>query len=196
MTKVIQIPGALNYEGKSYGPFEATGDIPYVEVPADMAAVMGLPLHESELVKAAEFQNTTITDYAAADQQVADLTAQRDALKAEVEGLQRSLADANTVAEQEQDARTKLTTQRDSLLTDLAGAIQARDTAEASLKAYQDTVGDLLPEGFPGRARLFAARLFSAADLDGYDQAGLEELDGIGDKTASEILAALETAQK
>jgi len=47
--KVTNIPGVYAFEGKSYGPFSATNKKEFVEVPADLAASLNLPLHESEL---------------------------------------------------------------------------------------------------------------------------------------------------
>ncbi|UWX62777.1 hypothetical protein [Deinococcus rubellus] len=46
---MTNIPGAYAYEGKSYGPFSATNKKGFVEVPAELAASLNLPLHESEL---------------------------------------------------------------------------------------------------------------------------------------------------
>ncbi len=54
LRKVTSVPGTLSFEGKSYGPFEATNKKQFLEVPEDMQQVMNLPLHESDLDVPAE----------------------------------------------------------------------------------------------------------------------------------------------
>lgn len=49
--KVTSIPGVYSFQGKSYGPFEATGDRPHMEVPEEVAFALNLPLHESEVIE-------------------------------------------------------------------------------------------------------------------------------------------------
>lgn len=46
--RVTEILGSVSVEGKAYGPFQATADRPWLDVPAAVADVMGWPVHESD----------------------------------------------------------------------------------------------------------------------------------------------------
>jgi len=61
----------------------------------------------------------------------------------------------------------------------------------AALTEYRDTLGELLPTSFPGRAKLFTAGYYTLPMLEGVEKATLIEIDGIAETTADQILAAL-----
>lgn len=61
----------------------------------------------------------------------------------------------------------------------------------ADLTEYRDVLGELLPDGFPGRAKLFTAGYYTLPMLEGVEKATLIGLDGIAETTADQILAAL-----
>lgn len=92
--KVTEIVGAFASEGVSYGPFQASADRPFIEVPAHLAAALNLPLHESEVQASEEAQaegEGVITDAQASAALRADndrLREERDALKTFVDAAQ------------------------------------------------------------------------------------------------------------
>lgn len=47
--KVTELLAGYQFGDRVYGPFQASKDKPYVEVPAALAAALNLPLHESEV---------------------------------------------------------------------------------------------------------------------------------------------------
>ena len=61
----------------------------------------------------------------------------------------------------------------------------------ADLTEYRDVLGELLPEAFPGRTKLFASGYYTLPMLDGVTKEALTALDGIGGAIADQILAAL-----
>ena len=48
MRRVTQLDGAYSVDGRAFGPFRATEDRPYLEVPDALVNALGLNLHESD----------------------------------------------------------------------------------------------------------------------------------------------------
>lgn len=48
MRRVTQLDGAYSVDGRAFGPFRATEDRPYLEVPDALVSALGLDLHESD----------------------------------------------------------------------------------------------------------------------------------------------------
>lgn len=111
--KVTEIVGAFASEGVSYGPFQASVDRPFIEVPAHLAAALNLPLHESEVQAREEAQaegEGVVTDAQASAALRADndrLREERDELRAQLKYLDE---DVLPEAKRQQDAdRARIT---------------------------------------------------------------------------------------
>lgn len=137
MVKVTNIPGAYSFEGKSYGPFSATNKKEFVEVPADFAATMNLPLHESELAQAQDEiqpEGLDIQELLDANQ---SLKEELDSLRAEYHdmlGHSKSLAVEHLAVKQQlEDARID----SESVLSDSRILKADLDSANTELESTQ-----------------------------------------------------------
>jgi len=112
------------------------------------------------------------------------LQGQKTALESQASGLQAELEQAKSEAE-------TLRTQVESLT---AAQGQAPVFSEADVKdlaEYRAHAGELLPANFPARAKLLAAGYYRVDQLLEVDRASLIAIDGIAEKSADAILAAV-----
>lgn len=193
--KVTEIVGAFASEGVSYGPFQASADRPFIEVPAHLAAALNLPLHESEVQAREEAQaegEGVITDAQAS----AALRADNDRLREERDALNLALSEQRAAAERLSDLLneaganvTNLTAERDALKADLDKVkaeyedfVQASDKTGEQYQAERDALQTRVAE-------LEAVANKPALPMDAL--ARLEAVNGISKVLAQKALDAL-----
>lgn len=182
--KVTEIKGAFAFEGKSYGPFQASKDTPFIEVPEALASALNLPLHEDE-VKAREAEQ--------AEQQASDAFDP-------VSAIQRVNAELPELSEE-------LTRQLAPIVAALNEALKASTEAvNASTATLQpspkspeqgDTATPLV-DGLQHADLLMAAGITSMEALEaglivpeGEKVSPVEAVDGIGKKTVEAYTKAV-----
>lgn len=85
MRRVTRLDGSYSVDGKAFGPFQASGKAPYLEVPDALATALNLPIHESDAQLIAEQEAQADVDADGVDVQ-AILRANED-LKADVDAV-------------------------------------------------------------------------------------------------------------
>lgn len=195
--RVTEILGSVSVEGKAYGPFSATADRPYLEVPAGVADVMAWPVHDSDPSLAQADANagegTHVDEILKANE---DLKADLDKSREKLETLHAAIGwtpDANLspvdmvrniwgTAETNREQLTLITDRvrkMESELLDLRGAAKIlraeRDAAlaQAETQAPAATAPVILPDGLRGE---------------------IAALRGVTDQRADEIIALVTAA--
>lgn len=116
LVKVTSIPGTYSKGGRQYGPFQATPEKPYLEVPLGLQMALNLPEYQEPQAKA-------VAGGTAPDEATQQLLRERAAAIALAESFKNRL-DEDT-AEWEK--------QRESLLNDTSAALKREDAAKAEL---------------------------------------------------------------
>ena len=191
--KVTEIRGAFAFEGASYGPFQANGATPFVEVPAALASVLNLPLHESEVAAQAEQADAG----ASADVEQLlkanhDLKADLDKATGERDDLRNLLGKAQARIDELTGKVFKLVGERDGLqarIAELEAPRRVEPAAEGESPA-PDSAATPLPDALPLRELLIENHFDTFQKLEaglvvaeGQTESPVQQIDGIGKKT-------------
>lgn len=165
VTKVTEVRGAYAFEGTTYGPFQASKDKPFLEVPAQLATALGLPLHESE-VQAREAAEADDADGADVEELIranGDLKADVDALTQDRDRTQEQLNDLHAVIGWSSDNSVSAA----ELIRNIQGAAETNrvqlETATNEARTLRTRVTELENQLTEVTAQLAAAQ---AAQLD------------------------------
>lgn len=205
--KVTELTMTYTKGADRYGPFKATADKPFIEVPLSIALASSAPVYDGEVAQPKQAGDSTSVDdllQANADLK-ADLdraTGERDDLKNKVDGLENALVLQRKKVEEWADLAndnsakvTNLTLERDKVTTELAAA-QAR-ILELESAAPAETgnpvtppAGTPLVDGLPN-PDLLTSNGFDTMEkleaglkvLEGAKESAVEAIDGIGKKS-------------
>lgn len=190
LVKVTALSQTYTSQGKGYGPFTATAERPYIEVPVGIALASGAPEYDGPEAQAEG--EGVITDAQAS----AALRADNDRLREERDALNLTLAEQRTAAERLSDLLneaganvTNLTVERDALKVDLDKVkaeyqdfVQASDRTGKEYQAERDALQARIIE-------LEAIANKPALPMDAL--ARLEAVNGISKALAQKALDAL-----
>lgn len=160
--KVTALSQTYTRDGQRFGPFAASKDTPYLEVPVAIAMASGAPEYTGEEVATEPAQGTD------QPQQVAALTTERDSLQQKLDALQgeydRFKAAADTAGAEGTTARVALERQVEGLKGEVTTLTTERDAARQAV-----TDGKLIPEdamarliAVPGIAKALAEKALTA----------------------------------
>lgn len=93
--KVTRVPGTYTLDGKNYGPFEASAQQPFLEVPEGLALALGLPEFAGEVQAppvSGDDEAAVQLEEARAD--LGRVTAERDDLKRQLDEVRAALQNA------------------------------------------------------------------------------------------------------
>ena len=167
-------------DGKSYGPFTATKDKPFLEVPANIALVSGAELYEEGAVEVASEEDGVevervikanhdlAADLKAEQDKVQDLsirlngergkvgqlTAQLTEVRAEVEQFRELLAAERQYSRKLEDAITAGSAEDARAALRVEQPVPEPEQEEASASADEEPQGTPVPDGFPMASKL------------------------------------------
>lgn len=179
--KVTAIEGAYALDGVSYGPFQASKDKPFLEVPEALANALNLTRYEDgkDSGKNETEQELGRWNVSTLVEQVKSLTKERDSLKTRVAELEGEKAEWEK--------------QRDSLLVDLSNSMKREseeaDQVDASNEPTKQEGAPLVPglpltdlltqHGFTTMEKLEAGLVVA----EGQTESPVQQVEGIGKKS-------------
>lgn len=146
--KVMALAGAYAFEGVSYGPFQASKETPFLEVPAALAAALNLPLHPDEVKAREEAQaeqeqdseGISVDEILKANQ---DLKADFDRVTGERNGWELEAKRLQSIVDVGKPENEKLMRERADLQVKLADVTRDRDKLAADLAVAQTRITEL-----------------------------------------------------
>lgn len=197
--KVTELLAGYSFGGVVYGPFKASQDTPFLEVPAALAAALNLPLYSDETQASAE--------------PAADLTEARDQIDLLTEKLHRANDRIAFLEGETKGKQAEWEKQRDGLLSDLAASLKREDALKAQLGEGQESgvpdnqpqheqkppeqpAGTPLPDSAPLRDLLIQHGFDTLEKLEkglivaeGQSESPVRQLDGVGAKSETALQA-------
>lgn len=204
--KVTRLDQTYTRQGQRYGPFSATPEQPFIEVPLGVALASGAPeyVEEGETTPPALSGDVTQAlsqgDAVKAATLALESAQQRiDELTGKVFKLVGEREQAQADFEREKGIRLSLEAEVKRLRGELETAQGAASQAAESAKQADEALnGTPLPDDFPMRAKLVEAGFDTVEKVraglvkpEGAEKSPVENISGIGGKTAEAIQAAL-----
>ena len=190
--KVTELGQTYTRQGKSYGPFKATKDTPYLEVPLAIALGAGAPAYEGADVEQAQADAGASADVEQLLKANHDLKADLDKATGERDDLRNLLGKAQARIDELTGKVFKLVGERDGLqarIAELEAPRRVEPAAEGESPA-PDSAATPLPDALPLRELLIENHFDTFQKLEaglvvaeGQTESPVQQIDGIGKKT-------------